>query len=74
MLQPGSGLSGGVTQCLLLKSGSQAVASGIGSAISVAHSHVSDGPYIEHHTISTQHAACQHHMSWSHSVESGTQF
>ena len=44
MLQPGSGLSGGVTQCLLLKPGSHAVASGIGSAMSVAHSRVSNGP------------------------------
>ena len=32
MLQPGSSLSGGVTQCLLLNSASHAVASGMGSA------------------------------------------
>ncbi len=34
MLQPGSSISGGVTQCLLLNSASHAVASGIGSAVS----------------------------------------
>lgn len=57
MLQPGSGLSGGVTQCLLLKPGSHAVASGIGSAMSVAHTHVSNGPQIGCRTVSMQCAS-----------------
>ena len=55
MLQPGSGLSGGVTQCLLLKSGSHAVASGIGSAISIAYTHVSHGFYIGCRIVSMPH-------------------
>ena len=60
MLQPDSGLFGGVTQCLLLKSGSHAVASGIGSAMTMANSHVSDWPYVGYFMVST---ACQYHAS-----------
>ena len=57
MLQPGSGLSGGVTQCLLLKTGSHAVASGIGSAASMAYTHVSNGPCVGCCIVSMQHAS-----------------